>query len=168
MLKCTILTLLVATTVSLFVSSSMAATRVCYTSRPICFNPHRSRGPIIQHSLHHRHIALRSRDRSTNYYTYSEAPKPDRGLAYGPSVAPQSDGGHFAYGPAYPTSPYPNSANVAGAPIYNFYGPTNNFFGPIYNYGQIGNVRSERGPASNDRINPWHGYDPNDGLENGY
>jgi len=143
MLKGAILTLLVAATLSLFVSSSMAATRACHRS--------------TLNRLHHRHIAFRSRDRPTNYYTYSDAPKPDRGFAYGPGIAPERDNGHFAYDPAYPSSPYPNSAPVAGAPIYNFYGPTNNFFGPIYNYGQIGNVRSERGPDSNGRFNPWHG-----------
>jgi hypothetical protein len=112
-----------------------------------------------------RRIAHNSHKHSTNYYTYSGVAEPDRELAYGSTAAPNRDTGHFSYGP---NMPYPSTPAVTSAPIYNFYGPTNNFFGPIYNYGQIGNVRVGATPDLSGRLNPWHGYDRNNGLENGY
>jgi hypothetical protein len=171
MLKVVKLALLAAATLCLFESGSMAATHACYTSKRVsCANLPRSKtANITKHQQRQRHLAHRSRDRSASYYGYSGAPEPDRGFAYGSVAATDQGNGHVPYGPPpYPNIPYPIGAPVMAGPIYNFYGPTNNFFGPIYNYGQVGNAPGEAGPDLNSRLNPWHGYDGNNGLENGY
>jgi hypothetical protein len=59
---------------------------------------------------------------------------------------------------------------------YNFYGPTNNFFGPTQNYFAPAYPayaepapRPQGRPFARDcRMDPWCGYDHNNGLENGY
>lgn len=84
------------------------------------------------------------------------------GSATGQGIRP------FPNSPPQPSNIYPSGVPVMAAPVYNFYGPTNNFFGPIYNYGQVGNVQNQANPDLNRRLDPWHGYNRNNGLENGY
>jgi hypothetical protein len=174
MLKSAKAALLVAATLCLFESGSMAATLTCYSSTKVpCASLHKSKGANIKHHPRQRHIARKARDRSTGYYAYSGAPESGHGFGYGSPAGADRAGGQFAYGPPipirpYPGGPYPGGPPVVAGPIYNFYGPTNNYFGPIYNRGQVGNVRGEAGPDLSSRLDPWHGYDGNNGLENGY
>jgi hypothetical protein len=60
---------------------------------------------------------------------------------------------------AYPPAP---------GPTFNFYGPTTNNFGPTGDYGA--GYGPPWGPAPDEgaRMDPWHGYNSNNGLENGY
>jgi hypothetical protein len=53
-------------------------------------------------------------------------------------------------------------------PSFNFYGPTTNYFGPTFNYGADYRQPSEPIPDDRDRMNPWHGYNGRNGLQNGY
>jgi hypothetical protein len=73
---------------------------------------------------------------------------------------------------SYPQSSAPSGywrAPPPGGSTFNFYGPTTNYFGPVVTYGApyMPESRSQL-PDRDDRMDPWHGYNPNDGLENGY
>ena len=160
--------LLVAAMLCLSVMDSVAATHACYTStRVSCAYLHRKKGTKIKHHLHQRRVAHSTRDHSTRYYTYSSAPESDR-FGYGSGSATGQGIRPFLNSPPQPSNIYPSGPPVMAAPVYNFYGPTNNFFGPIYNYGQVGNVQNQANPDLNRRLDPWHGYNRNNGLENGY
>ena len=65
--------------------------------------------------------------------------------------------------PEYSRAPIPSGST------FNFYGPTTNYFGPVVTHGAAHMPESgSRMPDRDDRMDPWHGYDPNNGLENGY
>jgi hypothetical protein len=65
-----------------------------------------------------------------------------------------------------PIPPLPTGSSGA---VFNFYGPTNNFFGPTSNFfGLAAQYPHSRQSVDSDRMDPWYGYDPRDGLENGY
>jgi hypothetical protein len=64
--------------------------------------------------------------------------------------------------------PAPNTAQYSGGTTYNFYGPTTNYFGPSYLPEPAYSPPSPAGYDDGDRMDPWHGYDHNRGLENGY
>src|SRR6202012_1689942 len=77
--------------------------------------------------------------------------------------------------PAVAYAPPPAAAAYAPPPAaYNFYGPTNNFFGPTQNYFAPAYPayvepapRPQGRPFARDcRMDPWCGYDHNNGLEN--
>jgi hypothetical protein len=105
----------------------------------------------------------------SHYYGYAGEPE----IAEGGYATPAPPA--FAPAPPLPNGPaagrftYPPSSPAA-APVFNFFGPTNNFFGPVSGVPFIpgsGFVPPDAGDGDN-RLDPWHGYDPNNGLENGY
>jgi hypothetical protein len=102
-------------------------------------------------------------------------------------IGQRDDGFNDYQGPAYKEQGYSSAADEgymaaptqmtalpspAGNPnsVFNFYGPTTNFFGPPRDFfGPAARYPSYPDPSMNgDRMDPWHGYDPYDGLENGY
>jgi hypothetical protein len=90
---------------------------------------------------------------------------------------------HHYDAPQYPM-PAPDYGPAPG-PTYNFYGPTTNYFGPASNagvapaayygppvpYGDAPYYQPPLPPQQfydDSRLDPWNGYDPYRGLENGY
>ena len=126
-----------------------------------------SRGRVVAHRRKSHRVAVRYSSRS-HYYSYAGEPEIAEG-GYAMSAPPA-----FAPVPPPPDVPaarrfvYPVSAPAA--PVFNFFGPTNNYFGPVSGFPFPpggGFVPPEAGDGDY-RLDPWHGYDPNNGLENGY
>jgi len=152
---------LVLTALALMTGTSLSAasadTKTCYaiSGHGPCVAKAasvRKHHPVRRHSRH-----VRRRD---SYYAYSEAAP----VMSAPLPPPMSEPGQpmMDYGPPPP---------MPAGPVYNFYGPTQNFFGPTTNYFglQAGYPGSYPPPPPDDgRMDPWHGYDRRDGLNNGY
>jgi hypothetical protein len=111
----------------------------------------------------HRHHATRSRRNHHRYNYVNSAATSGNGESWTPTYpSAPSFNGSPSYQPAYPPPPAPSVG-----PTYNFYGPTTNFFGPPppaqYTYDD-----RMPPPDDRDRLDPWHGYNPDNGIGNGY
>lgn len=141
-------------------SSSLAAARTTNCEMLV----HRyCRAPLHSHSKHHvtrtkNHIAYRATHQTGPYYDNSTNPW-NNGSPVDSYRSHNTDGN-------VGLAPYP--AQYPGGATYNFYGPTTNYFGPSLYPGQAYSSPPEAGYDDGDRLDPWHGYDHNRGLENGY
>jgi hypothetical protein len=166
---------LVSATATVIAGTNVQAAPICSVSwhPSICrlYRPHRTRVRYVSHRHMHRH----------RHQFVGAAAEGEYGRNGG-YVEPSSSIGQDAsptqaYAPAYPSTPPASLGTVypptnppapppALGPTYNFYGPTTNFFGPplpIVSYRHDGPTMQNY-----DRLDPWHGYDPYNGLENGY
>lgn len=128
--------------------------------------------------------AFRSGHRSKSRRTVAHHLAPSHHYDYA-RESEGADGGHAAQEqrelvppPSPPAfAPIPAAPNALAQPympappasVFNFYGPTNNFFGPVYGVPfPSGGLVPPEGGGRDYRLDPWHGYDPNNGPENGY
>ena len=123
---------------------------------------HRSPCPVYQWRTHSHH-ATRSRRNHRRYNHVISAATSGYDESWTPTYP---SGPRFNEAPSYQPS-YPPLPAAPVGPTFNFYGPTTNFFGPPPAAQYMYDDRMPR-PNDRDRLDPWHGYNPNNGLGNGY
>jgi hypothetical protein len=126
-----------------------------------------SHGRAVAHHRKSHRMTIRYSSRS-HYYDYAGEPEVAEGGYATPAPPAFAPAPQLPNGPAAGRFIYPPSATVAR--VFNFFGPTNNFFGPVSGVPFIpggGFVPPDAAKGDN-RLDPWHGYDPSNGLENGY
>jgi hypothetical protein len=116
-----------------------------------------SHSRAVAHRRKSHRVTVRHSLRS-HYYGYEGEPEIAEG-GYAMPVPPAP----VPMAPDVPARRFVYPVSAPAAPVFNFFGPTNNFFGPVSGFP----LPPDAGGGDN-RLDPWHGYDPNNGLENGY